>query len=311
MLRRDRTWRRQGPAHRRAGAALRRLPPVRRRADRDQPAGADCRTAASWRSTASSYSTMRPCRARRMLAKGGAPETLTELEQRGRAIGLRFIELDGAVGVLANGAGLTMTTMDAVRHYGGRPANFLEIGGDAYTKATPALELVLSNPRVKSLVVNFCGAFARTDVMAEGVVKAMGDAEAQAAGLLLDPRHRRGRSDQAGARAARLRALRPDGRRDQGGGGGGTMIVRRNDHVLVQGITGKQGTFWTERMQRVRHPCRRRRQSRRRPVRCIAACRSSNRGRGDARRRRSTSSVMFVPPRRRARPRLRTRSRPA
>jgi succinyl-CoA synthetase beta subunit len=106
------------------------------------------------------------------LARQGAPETLTELEQRGRAIGLRFIELDGAVGVLANGAGLTMTTMDAVRHYGGRPANFLEIGGEAYTQATPALELVLSNPRVKSLVVNFCGAFARTDVMAEGVVKA-------------------------------------------------------------------------------------------------------------------------------------------
>jgi succinyl-CoA synthetase beta subunit len=106
------------------------------------------------------------------LAKQGAPEQQTELEKRGRAIGLRFIELDGTVGVLANGAGLTMTTMDAVRHYGGKPANFLEIGGEAYTQATPALELVLSNPNVKSLVVNFCGAFARTDVMAEGVVKA-------------------------------------------------------------------------------------------------------------------------------------------
>jgi succinyl-CoA synthetase beta subunit len=106
------------------------------------------------------------------LAKQGAPEQLTELEKRGRAIGLRYIELDGSVGVLANGAGLTMTTMDAVRHYGGKPANFLEIGGEAYTQATPALELVLSNPKVKSLVVNFCGAFARTDVMAEGVVKA-------------------------------------------------------------------------------------------------------------------------------------------
>ena len=65
-----------------------------------------------------------------------------------------------------------MTTMDAVRHYGGTPANFLEIGGQSYTKATPALDLVLSNPKVKTLVVNFCGAFARTDVMTEGVVKA-------------------------------------------------------------------------------------------------------------------------------------------
>jgi succinyl-CoA synthetase beta subunit len=63
--------------------------------------------------------------------------------------------------------------MDAIRHLGGRAANFTEIGGDAYTKATPALELVLSNPRVKSLLVNFCGAFARTDVMTEGVVNAI------------------------------------------------------------------------------------------------------------------------------------------
>jgi succinyl-CoA synthetase beta subunit len=106
------------------------------------------------------------------LAPRGAPERLTELEQRGRALGLKYIELPGDIGVLANGAGLTMTTMDVIEHYGGKPANFLEIGGDAYTKATPALELVLANPRVKSLIVNFCGAFARTDVMAEGVIRA-------------------------------------------------------------------------------------------------------------------------------------------
>jgi succinyl-CoA synthetase beta subunit len=65
-----------------------------------------------------------------------------------------------------------MTTMDVIDHFGGRPANFLEIGGEAYTKAEVALALVLTNPGVKSLVVNFCGAFARTDVMAEGVVRA-------------------------------------------------------------------------------------------------------------------------------------------
>lgn len=102
-----------------------------------------------------------------------ADESSTPLESRGRELGFQFIELDGDVGVLANGAGLTMTTLDVVNHYGGRPANFLEIGGDSYTKATPALQLVLSNPRVKSLLVNFCGAFARTDVMAEGVVRAI------------------------------------------------------------------------------------------------------------------------------------------
>ena len=102
----------------------------------------------------------------------GTPERLTTLEERGRDLDLRYIQLDGSIGVLANGAGLTMTTMDVIAHYGGVPANFLEIGGAAYTKAKPALELVLDNPNVRSLVVNFCGAFARTDVMTEGVIDA-------------------------------------------------------------------------------------------------------------------------------------------
>jgi len=106
------------------------------------------------------------------LASTGSPERLSGLEARGRELGIKYIELDGEVGVMANGAGLTMTTMDVVSHYGGRPANFMEIGGEAYTKATEALELVLANPRVRSLVVNFCGAFARTEVMTEGVVGA-------------------------------------------------------------------------------------------------------------------------------------------
>ena len=109
---------------------------------------------------------------REALAGTGSPEWLTGLEARGQALGLKYIELDGDVGVLANGAGLTMTTMDVITHYGGRPANFLEIGGEAYTKARPALELVLDNPRVKCLVVSFCGAFARTDVMTGGVIDA-------------------------------------------------------------------------------------------------------------------------------------------
>jgi succinyl-CoA synthetase beta subunit len=106
------------------------------------------------------------------IAGHGSPGVMTALEKRGAEAGLKLIQLDGNVGVLANGAGLTMTTMDVIRHFGGKPANFLEIGGEAYTKAEIALDLVLSNPGVKSLVINFCGAFARTDVMAEGVVKA-------------------------------------------------------------------------------------------------------------------------------------------
>ena len=106
------------------------------------------------------------------LATTGTPEKLTGRELDAAKLDLKYIDLGGDIGVLANGAGLTMTTMDVVTHYGGKPANFLEIGGEAYTKATDALKLMLGNTNIKSLVVNFCGAFARTDVMTEGVINA-------------------------------------------------------------------------------------------------------------------------------------------
>ncbi len=102
----------------------------------------------------------------------GTPDRLTGLEAKAEELGIKYIELDGDVAVLANGAGLTMTTMDVVRHHGGRPANFCEIGGEAYTKGKAALDLVLSKPGVNSLVVNFCGAFARCEVMMEGLLNA-------------------------------------------------------------------------------------------------------------------------------------------
>ena len=128
--------------------------------------------ARSWRLTASLCLTTHQPERQPALAQAASPEKLTDLEQRGAEHGLKFIQLDGNVGVLANGAGLTMTTMDVIDHFGGRPANFLEIGGEAYTKAEVALDLVLSNPGVKSLGRQFLRRFARTDVMADGVVRA-------------------------------------------------------------------------------------------------------------------------------------------
>jgi succinyl-CoA synthetase beta subunit len=101
-----------------------------------------------------------------------AEDSGTPLERQAKAAGLYYIELEGNVGILANGAGLTMATLDAVQFYGGQSANFMEIGGDAYRKAEQALHLVLANPRVKSLLVNLCGAYARTDVMIEGFLAA-------------------------------------------------------------------------------------------------------------------------------------------
>ncbi|MAH85144.1 MAG: succinate--CoA ligase [Rhodospirillaceae bacterium TMED8] len=111
------------------------------------------------------------------LAERGSPDRLTQLEIVGEKHGIKYIELEGNVAVLANGAGLTMTTMDVVRHYGGQPANFCEIGGEAYTKGKEALEIVLAKANVKSLVVNFCGAFARCDVMMSGLLEAWDEVE--------------------------------------------------------------------------------------------------------------------------------------
>lgn len=108
-----------------------------------------------------------------LLGDGQAQLAGTPLEEEARRRGLLLIELDGDIGIVANGAGLTMASLDVVTHYGGRPANFMEVGGDNYTRADAGMEVVLSNPRVRSVLVNFCGAFARTDVMAEGVVNAL------------------------------------------------------------------------------------------------------------------------------------------
>lgn len=111
------------------------------------------------------------------LAALGAPDKLTELEARAKALDLNYIELEGDIGVLANGAGLAMAAMDAIRHHGGEPANYLDIGGDAYTLGRPALEIVLANPKVRRLLISLSGAFARTDVMASGLLEAWAELE--------------------------------------------------------------------------------------------------------------------------------------
>lgn len=97
------------------------------------------------------------------------------LEVEARNAGLTYIELQGDIAILANGAGLTMATMDLVSHFGGKPANFMEVGGGAYRKAREALSIVLAHPTVKSLFINIFGAFARADVIADGLTSALGD----------------------------------------------------------------------------------------------------------------------------------------
>jgi succinyl-CoA synthetase beta subunit len=86
---------------------------------------------------------------------------------------LNYIQLDGNIGCLVNGAGLAMATMDTIKLYGGEPANFLDVGGGATTeKVTEAFKIMLKNPGLKAILVNIFGGIMRCDTIAEGVVAA-------------------------------------------------------------------------------------------------------------------------------------------
>ncbi len=86
---------------------------------------------------------------------------------------LSYIQLDGDIGCLVNGAGLAMATMDIIKLYGGSPANFLDVGGGASKeKVTEAFKLMLKNPHLKAILVNIFGGIMKCDVIAEGVVAA-------------------------------------------------------------------------------------------------------------------------------------------
>ena len=86
---------------------------------------------------------------------------------------LSYIQLDGDIGCLVNGAGLAMATMDIIKLYGGSPANFLDVGGGASTeKVTEAFKIMLRNPGLKAILVNIFGGIMKCDVIAEGVVAA-------------------------------------------------------------------------------------------------------------------------------------------
>jgi succinyl-CoA synthetase beta subunit len=94
-------------------------------------------------------------------------------EQMAHERGLTYVKLDGDIGILGNGAGLVMSTLDVVAQYGGAPANFLDAGGGSKAEAiTSAVEVILSNPNVKAVLFNIFGGITRCDEVANGLVEA-------------------------------------------------------------------------------------------------------------------------------------------
>jgi len=95
------------------------------------------------------------------------------VELEAKKTGLSYVSLDGNIGCLVNGAGLAMSTMDIIKHYGGEPANFLDVGGGANKEqVTKAFKIILSSPKVKGIFVNIFGGIMKCDIIADGVVAA-------------------------------------------------------------------------------------------------------------------------------------------
>lgn len=152
----------------------------------------------------------------------GWKETLEaeRLEEQARELGFSFVQLDGDVGIIGNGAGLVMATLDAVRNAGGNAANFLDVGGGAKAEVVKAaLEIVLSNPKVRSVLINIFGGITRGDEVARGIVSVISEhpprvplvirlsgTEAEAGRRLLEgqPLVSRATMDEAAAEAVRL-----------------------------------------------------------------------------------------------------------
>jgi succinyl-CoA synthetase beta subunit len=96
------------------------------------------------------------------------------MERRAASHELNYVSLDGNIACMVNGAGLAMATMDLIKLHGGAPANFLDVGGGATAeRVTAAFELILSNSRVRAVLVNIFGGIVRCDLIAEGIIKAV------------------------------------------------------------------------------------------------------------------------------------------
>jgi succinyl-CoA synthetase beta subunit len=101
-------------------------------------------------------------------------DDVPETELRAKEAGLSFVPLDGDVACIVNGAGLAMTTMDLIKLYGGEPANFLDVGGSSSPdKIVLAMDIIMANPNIKSILINIFGGITRCDDVANGLLQAL------------------------------------------------------------------------------------------------------------------------------------------
>jgi succinyl-CoA synthetase beta subunit len=173
------------------------------------------------------------------------------LEVEASKFSLNYIRLDGNIGCMVNGAGLAMATMDIIKLAGGEPANFLDVGGGANAEQIRnAFKILMSDANVKAVLINIFGGILRCDVLAAGRRGRGQGTERQRAHRRAHGRHQRRRrqAHPAGQRTeVQHRGL--DGRSGRHGrraGEGGqvmAVLLDRNTRLIVQGLTGREGTF--------------------------------------------------------------------
>ncbi|HKQ98656.1 MAG TPA: succinate--CoA ligase subunit beta, partial [Candidatus Polarisedimenticolia bacterium] len=102
------------------------------------------------------------------------PDEEDPLEVEASAHSLNYIKLDGSIGCMVNGAGLAMATMDIIKHVGGAPANFLDVGGGASAaQVAAAFRILVADKSVRAVLINIFGGILRVDVLARGVIEAV------------------------------------------------------------------------------------------------------------------------------------------
>ena len=203
---------------------------------------------------------------------------------------LNYVSLDGDIACMVNGAGLAMATMDLIKLHGGKPANFLDVGGGATAeRVTAAFKLILSNKKVRAILVNIFGGIVRCDLIAEGVID-RGEAGRRGGARGGAPRrHQRGTGARdAGAQRARHHARPPISptRRSKAVALGQakvsksmSILVNKNTKVICQGFTGPAGHVPLRAVHQVRHQDGRRRHAGPRRRASTWTCRCSTRWR--------------------------------
>ena len=182
------------------------------------------------------------------------------LEVEASKYALNYIKLDGNVGCMVNGAGLAMATMDIIQYAGGMPANFLDVGGGANEEqVTHAFEILLSDKNVKAVLINIFGGILRVDTLANGVVSAARKTNIQLPIVL----RLEGTNVEQGREILKDSGLnfivarnhercgRESRRRCQGGQM--SILVDKSTRLLVQGLTGREGTFHAKSLRGIRN----------------------------------------------------------